>query len=247
MRIEGLWHNLGSVLLFPGFPISFIGLVALPWQARGRTLRPLLLLSLITFLVTSLVFPVATTWGTFLHAAGPFHVLLVISALLALDAGSPASRGAHELDPSSRLARGDARDLLESSSSPPRSCRRSEAARGPRQRLYAGTECQDGGHRAADRRSDGSADQQFPDLGRRDPGRIHVGPAGRAGGRRPGPRPNLRRSYPRPDESREQVLARGAGARCPTSRLLPATGSGRMDRAGRRPSRGRTVYEIVCP
>jgi hypothetical protein len=39
----------------------------------------------ITFLVTSLLFPVATTWGTFLHAAGPAHVLLVISALVALD------------------------------------------------------------------------------------------------------------------------------------------------------------------
>jgi hypothetical protein len=36
--------------------------------------------------VTSLVFPVATTWGTFLHAAGPAQVLLVVSALLALDA-----------------------------------------------------------------------------------------------------------------------------------------------------------------
>ena len=87
MRVEGLWHNLGSVLLLTGFPISLIGVAALPWQGRGRTLRPLLLLSLITFLVTSLVFPVATTWGTFLHAAGPVHVLLVISALLALDAG----------------------------------------------------------------------------------------------------------------------------------------------------------------
>ena len=87
MRVEGTWHNLGSVLLLPGFPVSLIGLAALPWQARGRTLRPLVLLSVITFLVTSLVFPVATTWGTFLHAAGPIHVLLVISALLALDAG----------------------------------------------------------------------------------------------------------------------------------------------------------------
>ena len=38
------------------------------------------------FLVTSLVFPVATTWGTFLHASGPAQVLLVVSALLALDA-----------------------------------------------------------------------------------------------------------------------------------------------------------------
>ena len=36
--------------------------------------------------MTSLVFPVATTWGTFLHAAGPAQVLLVVSALLALDA-----------------------------------------------------------------------------------------------------------------------------------------------------------------
>ena len=42
---------------------------------------------MITFLFTSLVFPVATTWGTFLHAAGPAHVLLIVSALLALDAG----------------------------------------------------------------------------------------------------------------------------------------------------------------
>jgi Dolichyl-phosphate-mannose-protein mannosyltransferase len=87
MRIEGLWHNLGSVLLLPGFPIALIGLLASPWQARGAAMRPVVWLTLITFLVTSLLFPVATTWGTFLHAAGPAQVLLVISALLALDAG----------------------------------------------------------------------------------------------------------------------------------------------------------------
>jgi len=87
MRVEGLGHNLGSVLLLPGFPIALIGLLSLPWQARGRAIRPVLLLSVLTFLVTSLVFPVATTWGTFLHAAGPVHVLLVLSALLTLDAG----------------------------------------------------------------------------------------------------------------------------------------------------------------
>jgi hypothetical protein len=44
------------------------------------------LFSVITFLVATLVFPVSTTWGTFLHAAGAIHVLLVISALLVLDA-----------------------------------------------------------------------------------------------------------------------------------------------------------------
>ncbi|MBA2700380.1 MAG: glycosyltransferase family 39 protein [Chloroflexi bacterium] len=87
MRIEGLAHNLGSVLLLPGFPIALLGLLALPWQGRAVALRPVLLLGVLTFLVTSLLFPVATTWGTFLHAAGPIHVLIVVSALGALDDG----------------------------------------------------------------------------------------------------------------------------------------------------------------
>ena len=60
---------------------------ALPWQWRGAALRPLVVVSAMTFLVTTLFFPVATTWGTFLHAAGPIQVLIVLSALLALDAG----------------------------------------------------------------------------------------------------------------------------------------------------------------
>jgi hypothetical protein len=87
LRIAGLTHNLFNVLLFLGLPVSLIGLLALPWQARGLALRPLLWISLIMFFVTSLLFPAATQWGTFLHAAGPVHVLLVISAVLALDAG----------------------------------------------------------------------------------------------------------------------------------------------------------------
>jgi hypothetical protein len=87
LRIAGLAHNLFNVLVLLGVPVSVIGLAALPWQGRGRTLRPLLWISLIMFFVTSLLFPAATQWGTFLHAAGPVHVLLVISAMLALDAG----------------------------------------------------------------------------------------------------------------------------------------------------------------
>jgi hypothetical protein len=90
MRVEGLWHNLGSVLLFLGIPVSLIGLLALPWQARDRALRPVVIVSGVTFLVTSLVFPVATTWGTFLHAAVPVHVLLIVSTLGVLDAGLAA-------------------------------------------------------------------------------------------------------------------------------------------------------------
>ena len=87
MRVTGLGHNIGNVLLLLGIPISVLGILALPWQARDRALRPLVLVSAATFLVTSLVFPVATTWGTFLHAAAPVHVLLIVSALGALDAG----------------------------------------------------------------------------------------------------------------------------------------------------------------
>ncbi|HET7701986.1 MAG TPA: hypothetical protein VFK35_01185 [Candidatus Limnocylindrales bacterium] len=85
MRVVGIEHNLFDVLLVPGAPLSVIGLLALPLLARIRTLQPLMLVSILIFLVTSLVFPVSTTWGTFLHAAGAAHVLLMISALLALD------------------------------------------------------------------------------------------------------------------------------------------------------------------
>jgi hypothetical protein len=86
MRADGIGHNLLTVLLLPGMPAAFVGLVALPWFVRLRTLLPLAVLSITTFLVTSLLFPVSTTWGTYLHAAGPAHVLLVVCALLALDA-----------------------------------------------------------------------------------------------------------------------------------------------------------------
>lgn len=115
LRWTGTVHNVVSVLLFLGLPLSVAGLVGLPGVMRSPRragdaapsaapitpqasparrdddrrapdpLRPLLVFSIITFLVASLVFPVSTTWGTFLHAAGAIHVLLVISALLLLD------------------------------------------------------------------------------------------------------------------------------------------------------------------
>jgi hypothetical protein len=85
-RVEGFRHNLVDVLLIPAVPAGPIGLVALPWQGRGGALRPLLVLSIVTFTATTLFFPVATTWGTFLHAAGPVQVLLLVSCLLGLDA-----------------------------------------------------------------------------------------------------------------------------------------------------------------
>ncbi|MEK6719223.1 MAG: glycosyltransferase family 39 protein [Chloroflexota bacterium] len=86
MRIEGTFHNVVNVLLLLGIPIAPIGLLALPWAGRGRTLRPLLAVALATFALDSLVFPVATTLGTFLHGAGAIHVLVILACLLALDA-----------------------------------------------------------------------------------------------------------------------------------------------------------------
>ena len=107
LRWIGTVHNLTQVLLLLGVPLSIVGLLGLPlvWRPRRDTgdatsgegtpgaidhaaadpLRPLLIFSVLTFAIASLVFPVSTTWGTFLHAAGAIHVLLVISALLLLD------------------------------------------------------------------------------------------------------------------------------------------------------------------
>ena len=87
LRIDGFLHNVLNVLLLPGMPVSLVGLVGLWWTARIPSLRPLVLFSAITFGATTLLFPVSTTWGTFLHAAGAIHVLVLMSALLVLDGG----------------------------------------------------------------------------------------------------------------------------------------------------------------
>lgn len=86
-RIVGIGHNVINVLLVFGVPMSLLGMLALPRTLRSGVLRPLIIVSGLTFAAASLLFPVATTWGTFLHAAGPVHVLLIISCLLALDDG----------------------------------------------------------------------------------------------------------------------------------------------------------------
>jgi hypothetical protein len=90
LRWTGFVHNVMNVLVYLGIPLSVVGILGLPRVLRGarspvEPMRPLVLFSGLTFLVACLVFPVSTTWGTFLHAAGAIHVLLVISALLMLD------------------------------------------------------------------------------------------------------------------------------------------------------------------
>jgi hypothetical protein len=84
-HLGGIAHNLLNVLVIPAFPVSVLGLLALPWVWRRRALRPLVLSAVLTFATASLIFPVATTSGTFLHTAGAIYVLLAISCLVALD------------------------------------------------------------------------------------------------------------------------------------------------------------------
>jgi hypothetical protein len=84
-HLAGIAHDLFAVLIIPGFPVGLVGLLVLPWVGRRGALRPLALSATLTFVVTSLVFPVATQSGTYLHAAGPAFVLLSVCCLVALD------------------------------------------------------------------------------------------------------------------------------------------------------------------
>ena len=160
MRIDGFTHNLLSVLLVPSFPIGLIGLLRLPWTGRILALRPLLVVSLLTFWVTTLFFPVATTWGTFLHAAGPVHVLLIVACLLALDALFVRGQRLARLDEPGRLAgrHPDDRDRDPVQPDPGR-LRRPEHRR--RQSL-PGPRCPDGGDRPAARPAAGPVISDFP-------------------------------------------------------------------------------------
>jgi hypothetical protein len=84
-HLAGIVHDLLDDLMIPAFPVSLLGMLALPWVGRCRALRPLVLTSVLTFTVTSLVFPVATLSGTYLHAAGSALVLLTVCCMVALD------------------------------------------------------------------------------------------------------------------------------------------------------------------
>ncbi|MFV2065165.1 MAG: hypothetical protein ACC726_16870 [Chloroflexota bacterium] len=81
-----------NVLAVPTFPIGVVGLIALvglrrtPALRRPTALVVLLLSGAMTFFSTVLLFPVATLWGTFLHASGPLLVALIVMAALGGDA-----------------------------------------------------------------------------------------------------------------------------------------------------------------
>jgi hypothetical protein len=91
-RIHAFIHQVVSVLLVPPFPVGLVGVLSVlalgrsPAVRRPTGLALLLLSGSLTFLATALLFPVATRWGTFLHAAGPLLVGLVVAAALGGDA-----------------------------------------------------------------------------------------------------------------------------------------------------------------
>ena len=89
-------HNLVNVLLVPGGAFAAVGvatlIVAVAWRAEatrtlaGSSLIALLIGELVTFAASTLLFPIATLWGTFEHAAGPATVALIIVATIGADA-----------------------------------------------------------------------------------------------------------------------------------------------------------------
>ena len=88
---RALTYDLIDVLLVRAAPVALIGVVAAIWLARRNALRSsaltaLLLSGGLTYLAVSVVFPVATLWGTFEHASGPLLAGLTISAVLGTDA-----------------------------------------------------------------------------------------------------------------------------------------------------------------
>jgi hypothetical protein len=90
--VAATWHQLVDVLLVPAFPVGLVGLLAAavlwrrPAVRQATALSFLLLGGLLTFVATAVLFPVATLWGTFLHASGPLLAGLCAAAVLGADA-----------------------------------------------------------------------------------------------------------------------------------------------------------------
>ena len=189
-----------------------IGILALPWQARDRALRPVVLISAIAFLVTSLLFPVATTWGTFLHAAapGPRAAHRVGAGRAGRGPGPP--RPAHGLDAADRVAgrRAGRRRLraVRGRAACPSSRRR-------RRTPHAPTRCWPAQMAAIGAPLDGVApgDPRLPHLARRDAARAGAGAPGRDARGRGGPRDGVRRPVADRRQGRPRRVARDPGRR----------------------------------
>jgi hypothetical protein len=90
--VRAALDGLVGVLLLPPFPIGLAGMASLiglrrsPALRRPTALLAVLLSGALIFVTTMLLFPVATLWGTFMHASGPLLVGLGVVATLGGDA-----------------------------------------------------------------------------------------------------------------------------------------------------------------
>ncbi len=84
--------QLTDTVLLGAFPVGVVGILSAILMRRSPALRRptalvvLLASGTLTFLATALLFPVATLWGTFLHASGPLLVALIVASVLGADA-----------------------------------------------------------------------------------------------------------------------------------------------------------------
>jgi hypothetical protein len=79
-RVTAFTHNLLDVAMLPALPWSVVGLVGVALLWRARPLRLLIVTSAAVFAADTLVFPVSTLFGTFLHGSAPVLALLAIGA-----------------------------------------------------------------------------------------------------------------------------------------------------------------------
>ena len=97
-QLEALGRNLLTVLVVPAMPVGAFGLLALaalrrsPALGSRTALGAILIGGLAVYLFTSLLFPIASAWGIYRHAAGPFLVGLTVLSMLGLDALVAAAR-----------------------------------------------------------------------------------------------------------------------------------------------------------
>jgi hypothetical protein len=88
---EAARHNVVDVLFLPAAPLALFGVIGLAWllvRHRAVWTSALGVLAIgggLTLLATTLLFPVASLWGTFQHAAGPVVVALAVAGVIGLD------------------------------------------------------------------------------------------------------------------------------------------------------------------
>jgi Dolichyl-phosphate-mannose-protein mannosyltransferase len=92
-RVTAFSHNLLDVAIIPALPWSVVGLVGVAMLWRARPLRLLTATAVAVFVADTLVFPVSTLFGTFLHGSVPALALLAIGAAeVAVRVAGAASR-----------------------------------------------------------------------------------------------------------------------------------------------------------